>query len=74
MTAKVYFSWMLACFVAAFLILPTSKSVNNFYYVLMAIRGLFLLLKNYKLLKPNNLTEWLFYIFSGYVAIYSFFE
>lgn len=74
MTVRTYFSWMLAFFVAAFLVLPTSKMVNNFYYIFIAIPGLFFLLKNYKFLKPSSKTELIFLTICFYIALYSFFE
>lgn len=74
MTVRTYFSWMLALFVASFLVLPTSKMVNNFYYIFIAIPGLYLLLRNYKLLKPINKTELVFLTLCFYIALYSFFE
>lgn len=73
MTVRTYFSWMLAFFVAAFLVLPTSKMVNNFYYVFIAIPGLYLLLRNYQLLKPSNFTEWVFVLLCVVISFYSFF-
>lgn len=73
MTVRTYFNWMLALFVVAFLVLPTSKMVNNFYYLFIAIPGLYLLLRNYELLKPINFTELVFVILCGVIAFYSFF-
>ncbi len=73
MTVRTYFSWMLAFFVAAFLVLPTSKMVNNFYYLFIAIPGLYLLLRNYQLLKPSNFTEWVFVLLCVVISFYSFF-
>lgn len=73
MTVRTYFSWMLALFVTSFLVLPTSKMVNNFYYIFIAIPGLYLLLRNYKLLKPINSTEWIFLILCSVITFYSAF-
>ena len=73
MTVRTYFSWMLALFVASFLVLPTSKMGNNFYYIFIAIPGLYLLLRNYKLLKPINSTEWVFLILCSVITFYSAF-
>src|SRR5690554_4774061 len=71
MTARRYFTWTLTLFVAAFLVLPSSKMVNNFYYVLMAIPGLYLLLRNFRLLRPVNLAETGFLVLCLYVATYA---
>lgn len=74
MIARDYFNTVLLLFVAAFLILPTSKMVNNFYYVFMAVPGLFFLLREFRVLRPSNFTELVFYALCSYIAIYSFFE
>lgn len=74
MSVREYFNWTLVFFVAAFLVLPNSKMVNNFYYVFFAIPGLFFLLRNYKLLKPINLPELAFIVLSLFIASYGFLE
>ncbi len=40
-----YFTLALLVFIASFLLLPTSKMVNNVYYVLLALPALFVLLR-----------------------------
>ena len=47
--------------------------VNNFYYIFIAIPGLYLLIRNYKLLKPINSTEWVFLILCSVITFYSAF-
>lgn len=73
MTVRAYFNWTLALFVAAFLVLPNSKMVNNFYYLFMAIPGLVYLLSNYKQLKPISFAELSFLALCACTAGYAFF-
>lgn len=73
MTVKAYFNWTLALFVASFVVLPTSKMVNNFYYVFIAIPGLYFLLRNYQLLRPISFTESAFLALCLYITTYAFF-
>lgn len=39
MSAKSYFSYITLGFLAAFIVLPSTKLVNNYYYVLIAKIG-----------------------------------
>lgn len=45
-TVKSYFTLVLALFLASYVFLPSSKAVNNFFYVFFALPGLFFLLRS----------------------------
>lgn len=53
-----YHALALLVFLASFLLLPTSKMVNNVYYALIALPGLFVLLRKRAHLLPLQRIEW----------------
>jgi len=70
MSAKSYFSYITFGFLAAFIVLPSSKLVNNYYYVLIAIPALIYFARNFKILKPSGLLEYIWIIFIGYALVF----
>lgn len=58
-----YFTYGLLLFVLAFISLPSSKAVNNFYYVFLGLPGLWLLLRNRWPAAQSTLLLWLWVIF-----------
>lgn len=53
-----YHTLALLLFIASFLLLPTSKMVNNVYYALVALPGLFALFRDRGRLLPLQGVEW----------------
>ncbi len=70
MTARKYFSYTLLLFLAAFIILPTSKLVNSFYYLLIAAPALVYLVLNYKDVTLRTSVEYLFLLFISYCFLF----
>lgn len=58
-----YFTYGLLLFVLAFIGLPSSKAVNNYYYVFLGLPGLWLLLRNRWPAAQSSLLLWLWVIF-----------
>lgn len=70
MTARKYFSYTLLLFLAAFIVLPTSKLVNSFYYLVIAAPALIYLALNYKDFVLRTSVEYLFLAFISYCFLF----
>ncbi|MCC5796450.1 MAG: O-antigen ligase family protein [Methylophaga sp.] len=70
MLARNYFSFSVLVFLAAFVILPSSKLVNSFYYLFIALPGLVYLAVHFKVLRPTGALEYLWLAFIGYCLIF----
>lgn len=70
MLARTYFSFAVLVFLSTFIILPSSKLVNSFYYLFIAIPGLVYLAIHFKVLKPSGALEYLWLAFIGYCLIF----
>lgn len=70
MSAKQYFSYAVLLFMAAYLLLPTSKMVNNVFYLLIGIPAILYLLQHRELFSPKTHIDYLFVVFLGYCFIF----
>ena len=67
--ARNYFALALACFWLAFLVLPTAKSVNNVFYALVALPGLFVVSRRWRELPWRETGFLLFVAWLSYGAL-----
>lgn len=70
MSARQYFSFTVLFFIAAFLLLPTSKLVNNFFYLLIAIPAIVYLLRHRQPFRTATHIDYLFLAFLAYCFIF----
>ncbi|EMR13673.1 hypothetical protein MPL1_04025 [Methylophaga lonarensis MPL] len=66
MIAKQYFSYAILLVLAGFLLMPSSKSVNNIFYMLLAVPAVFFYLVNIKNYKSWSHVDLCFAAFIGY--------
>jgi hypothetical protein len=64
-----YFEAALGCFWLSFLLLPTAKGVNNVFYALVALPGLFLVARRWRALPWRDVGFLLFLIWLLYGAV-----
>lgn len=69
-----YFTFALLLYIAGFIVLPTSKMVNNVFYIFIGLPTLWTLLTRRTLrIQPASLTEWLWWLLLGWFAIAGYF-
>lgn len=70
MNVRQYFSYTVLMLIAAFILLPSSKLVNNLFYVLIAIPALVYSIRFHRQFKTSTYIDYLFLAFLAYCFIF----
>lgn len=70
MNVRQYFSYTVLMLIAAFILLPSSKLVNNLFYVLIAIPALVYFIRFHRQFITSTYIDYLFLVFLSYCFIF----